>query len=155
MTIDYITAIAQGFPGVGVSCSGDPFNYVDIVWESGLPLPSKEALDAWITSNSSTTEIPKITVLAFRNRFTQQEKVAIDLASIDNPSADMSVRQLAATIRVMMADLASSTWVDLGRADTIAGVTNLETYGIIGSGRAQAILTTPPTPIEIAKLSTL
>lgn len=82
----------------------------------------------------------QITKLAFRNRFTVAEKVAIDLASIDNPAADMASRQQSASVRVSLADAAAATYIDLGREDTRVGVTMLETAGILGAGRAAAIL---------------
>jgi hypothetical protein len=82
----------------------------------------------------------QITKLAFRNRFTVAEKVAIDLASIDNPAADMATRQQSAAVRVSLADAAAATYIDLAREDTRAGVTLLETAGILGAGRAMAIL---------------
>jgi hypothetical protein len=151
MSMDYITAIGLGFPGVEASCFSDPNVYENIIWEAGLAMPSKETLDAWISSNGAMASQTKITVLAFRNRFTQTEKVTIDMASIDNPAASMPQRQLAASLRVMNADLAVASFVDLSRADTRAGVQQLETFGIIGTGRATAILDTPPTAIELAR----
>lgn len=150
MTMDYVTAIGLGFPGVEVSCYSDPTVYENVKWEAGLPMPSKEAIDAWIASNAHLVNKNKITVLAFRNRFTQAEKVAIELASLDNPSAPMQQRQLAAVLRVMAADLAVATFVDLNRPETRAGVQQLEAFGIIGPGRANEILNTPPTAIELA-----
>lgn len=147
----YIEAIGAGFPGVQCHAPGDGSVYEDIIWSAGLPLPSKETLDAWIASNAMSTDLSKITVLAFRNRFTQAEKIAIDLASIDNPTAAMQQRQMAAMLRVMNADIAVATFIDLSRADTRAGVQALEQYGIIGPGRASTILDTTPTAIELYK----
>lgn len=81
-----------------------------------------------------------ITVLAFRNRFTQAEKIAIDIASIDNPAASMAARQQQAAIRVSLADTAAANYIDLDRPDTRAGVTMLEEAGILTAGRALEIL---------------
>lgn len=146
----YLEAISQGFPLVQVSATGVGDLYENIVWEAGAALPSKETLDAWIVSN--VADISRhITVLALRNRFTTAEKVAIDLASIDNPAASPEQRQLSAMLRVMNADIAAATYIDLNRPDTRAGVQALETYGIIGPGRALQILDTPPTAIELYK----
>jgi hypothetical protein len=147
MAYTYIEAIGAGFPTVQAHSAGDL--YTDLVWDAGDPLPSQETLDSWILSNPQRTST-KITVLAFRNRFTQAEKVAIDLSSIDNPAAAMSARQLAASLRVMASDLTVATFVDLDRPDTRAGVQALETYGIIGAGRASIILDTPPTALEMS-----
>lgn len=138
----YFEAISKAFPTVQCHTSGDGTIYEEIVWDSGAPLPTKQTLDEWIASNPKTTLDNKVTVLAFRNRFTQAEKIAIDLASIDNPNGTTQQRQLAASLRVMNADLAVASFVDLSRADTIAGVQTLEAYGIIGQGRAAAILST-------------
>lgn len=143
----YVEAIAKGFPTVQVHAPGLGDVYEDIVWDAGAPLPSKETLDEWIAANPVSPD-RRITVLAFRNRFTQAEKVTLDLASIDNPSASMQQRQLSAALRVMQQDLNTATFIDLSRADTIAGVNSLETYGIIGAGRASQILNAPIQEIE-------
>ena len=146
--MDYITAIGLGFSGVEVSCFGDPSIYENIQWQGGEPLPSKETIDQWIESNRNISTDVKITVLAFRNRFTQAEKISIDLGSIDDPTASIEQRQLSAAIRVMNADLAVATYIDLSRADIQNGVNQLEAYGMIGSGRADQILTAPIQDIE-------
>jgi len=84
-----------------------------------------------------------VTRLAFRNRFTAAEKVMLEMASLDNPAATMAQRQQAAAIRVHLADVAASTFIDLGREDTRAGVQALEAGGLIGVGRALEILDAP------------
>jgi hypothetical protein len=117
---------------------------------------------AWVNAGNAPTEYTpplassatRITVLALRNRFTQTEKITIDMASIDNPSASSQARQLAASLRVMMSDLNVATFVDLSRPDTITGIQALETYGIIGAGRANEILTTDIQDIERAPENT-
>ena len=85
----------------------------------------------------------RITRLAFRNRFTQPEKVMLELAGLGDPAAPMPQRQQAAAIRVYLADVAASTFVDLARADTRAGVQALEAGGLLAAGRALAILDAP------------
>jgi hypothetical protein len=85
----------------------------------------------------------RITRLAFRNRFSQAEKVALELAALDDPAATLVQRQQAAAIRVHLADVSASTFIDLGRDDTRAGVQALETGGLIGAGRALEILDAP------------
>jgi len=145
---NYVEAIAVGFPGVQCHAFGDPFDYNNLVWSAGAPLPSKEALDAWIQANPRHTS-RRITVLAFRNRFSIVEKVAIDLASIDDPTAPTERRQMSAMLRVMGADSAAATAIELDRADTIQGVRMLEQFGIIGQGRANQILNNPIQAHEI------
>jgi hypothetical protein len=81
-----------------------------------------------------------ITPLAFRNRFTTAEKVAIELAALDSPAAEMSLRQQAAALRASLRDVESATFIDLDKADTRARVQGLESAGVIGEGRALEIL---------------
>ena len=150
--MNYIEAISIGFPNVQCHALGDGTDYNSIVWEAGAPLPSQATLDEWIAANNVTPS-RHITVLAFRNRFTTAEKIAIDLASLDNPTASSEQRQFSAMVRVFIKDLDVATFVDLDRNDTVVGVNTLETYGVIGSGRANTILTAPVTPIEIPMLS--
>jgi hypothetical protein len=115
---------------------------------------------AWVTAGNLPTEYTppigmpntKLTVLSLRNRFTQTEKITIDMASIDNPTATMQSRQLAAALRVMMSDLNVATFVDLSLPNTIQGIQDLETYGIIGPGRASEILTAPVQDFERANI---
>jgi len=85
----------------------------------------------------------KLTKLGFRSRFTQAEKTAIELASLDDPAAPMAQRAQAADIRVYLADVASATYIDPQRPETRAGVQALEAAGLIGAGRALQILDAP------------
>ena len=85
----------------------------------------------------------RITRLAFRNRFTQAEKVALELAALDNPAASTAQRQQAAALRSYLKDLDAATFVDLERPDTVAGVQSLGAAGLLAEGRAAAILTAP------------
>lgn len=90
----------------------------------------------------------RITRLAFRNRFTGGEKVAIEFACLDGPAAPMPQRLQAATLRANQADLAAATFVDLAREDTRAGVQMLEAAGLLAEGRALDILDAPILPEE-------
>lgn len=81
-----------------------------------------------------------VTKLAFRNRFKAAEKVAIELAAAHNPSAPALQQQLAAALRANLADQRDAKYIDLDRADTRAGVQQLETYTLIAAGRAAEIL---------------
>lgn len=85
----------------------------------------------------------RITRLAFRNRFTSAEKMALELAALDDPAATLAQRQQAAAIRVYLSDMNAATFIDLGRDDTRAGVQALEAGGLIGTGRALEILDAP------------
>lgn len=90
----------------------------------------------------------RITKLAFRNRFSQAEKVALEIAALDNPAASMQARTQAAALRVSQLDVAAATFIDLQRSDTRAGVLSLEVAGLLAPGRAAVILDTPPTDTE-------
>ncbi len=85
----------------------------------------------------------RLTKLGFRGRFTQAEKTAIELASLDDPAAPMAQRQQAADIRVYLADVAAATYIDPQHPETRAGVQALEAAGLLGAGRALQILDAP------------
>ena len=90
----------------------------------------------------------RITRLAFRNRFTSAEKVAIEFACLDDPAAPMPQRLQSAALRANQADLAAATFVDLLRPDTRAGVQMLEAAGLLAEGRALEILDAQILPEE-------
>lgn len=85
----------------------------------------------------------QITQLAFLNRFTDAEAITIDLASIGATTQ-------AASIRRYLNKVNAARFIDLSRPDTVSGVQALETAGLIGPGRADVILNTPPTSQELA-----
>jgi hypothetical protein len=89
-----------------------------------------------------------VTKLAFRNRFTAAEKVGIEIAAIDDPTATAARRQQAAALRVNQADQRDAIYIDLDRPATRAGVQQLESVGLIAAGRAAQILDTPIEPHE-------
>lgn len=79
----------------------------------------------------------RITKLAFKQRFTQGERIAI--------------REAAKTIPEVydFEDLVdSATFIDLQRSDTVTAVNAIEELGLIGKGRAVDILTAPIQDIE-------
>ena len=100
----------------------------------------------------SVAQDTRITRLAFRNRFTKAEKVMLELAALDDPAAPMAQRQQSAAIRVYLADVAASSFIDLADPGTRAGVQALEAGGLLAAGRATVILNAPVTPSE--RLST-
>lgn len=83
----------------------------------------------------------KITRLAFRNRFTGAEKVALYTA------AEANIQ-----LKIYLDDLAAATFIDIGRADTIASVNALVSAGLLTSDRAAAILTDPVQSDEVPVL---
>lgn len=152
MSYSYMQAIAIGFPDVQCHSFGNEKLYENIIWESGPSLPSKDVLDIWILSNTEILEdnIRKITVLAFRNRFSKMEKIKIEMASIDNPSLaiDDPTRLMAAALRVDLKDTDNATFIDLDNTSTREGVLTLEQYDIIDPGRALIILDSVILPNE-------
>lgn len=137
--MNYIEAISIGFPGVECHTFGDPFIYEDIIWDGGLSMPSKETLDAWLASNT-ITNVRRITPYALRQRFTVNEKIAVELAAIDVHTASAEQRQFSALIRVTLGDLQSAAFVDLNNPDVIGIIQLFESNGLIGTGRASEIL---------------
>lgn len=91
----------------------------------------------------------KITRRAFRDRFLPAEKVAIEIASIDDPNANSQERQISALMRVFKEDLANASYIDLSNPNVQSALEVFEQYGIIASGRALAIINTPVTIDEI------
>lgn len=74
-----------------------------------------------------------ITRLAFLNRFTDAEAIAIDLASI-------GATVQAAGMRRYLSKVNAATFIDLAMPDTRAGVQALEAGGVLAAGRATEIL---------------
>lgn len=86
-----------------------------------------------------------LTISQFRDRFTQDEKRAIYAAAAAVPDVRIWLDDLAAVTVVL--DPADQNvvlaGVDLTDPRTVAGVQGLEAAGLIGAGRAAAILTLP------------
>lgn len=83
-----------------------------------------------------------ITKLAFRSRFTKAEKTAIEMVAAGSGAT-------AAGLRADLADQRDAMYIDLKRADTIAGVQQLEAPTLLAAGRAAVILETPPNDVEV------
>lgn len=80
----------------------------------------------------AATPDSKITKLAFRNRFTFAEKVALE----DAAKTDTEVK-------VLLDDQAAAQYIDLDRADTAAGLDLLVTKGLLTQQRRDEILNAP------------
>lgn len=74
-----------------------------------------------------------ITKLAFMNRFSDGEAIALDLASIGSTVNTAAIRRYKEKIM-------AATFIDLDREDTRAGVMALESLGLLAVGRALIIL---------------
>ena len=79
----------------------------------------------------------RISRLAFKLRMTADERKAIRIAAESN-----------ADLYDFMDLLSDSTYIDLTRSETIAGIGQLETAGLIASGRGDEVLNTPVTQEE-------
>lgn len=79
----------------------------------------------------------RITRLAFLNRFTQPERLAIRTAA-----------KSSVAIEDYMAMVTEAKWIDLSRADTRAGVQAMETATLLSAGRALEILDAAVQPEE-------
>ena len=84
----------------------------------------------------------QITRLAFLSRFTDEEAIAIDLASI-------GATVEAAALRLYMAKVNAASFIDLNSQDTINGVNTLAAVGILTEERATEILTAPVQQHEL------
>ena len=113
-----------------------------------LHYPGAWRLSADQDEPAAPTLPQQLTRLAFRNRFTSAEKVALEIAALDDPAAAMPARQQAAAVRAYLADVAAATYIDLGREDLRSGVLALEAMGLLATGRALEILDTPIEPHE-------
>ena len=89
------------------------------------------------TPGAVTQANKKLTKLSFKQRMTQEERIAVREAAKTN-AAVYDFQDL----------LESATYVDLSRQDTIDGVNQLEQAGLLAAGRADEILTTPVHPAE-------
>lgn len=84
-----------------------------------------------------------ITVKALWQRATLQERIALEMASLDNPASTNEQRTFAAGIRVWIRMSDSLPYFDLAEQSNRVGIQALETYGILGAGRATEILDAP------------
>ncbi len=96
-------------------------------WQYGTyaPEPAPEVVDM------------RITKLAFKQRFTAEERILIREAAAVNPQI------------YDFEDLVNAaTYIDLSRTDTIAAVNAIEQAGLIEGGRAVEIISHPINEIE-------
>lgn len=82
----------------------------------------------------------RLTVLQFRQRFTLQEKAAIEFAAIDDPTAPAQQRQQSAMLRAVLADQAAAEFIDLADASTVEGVQLLVQADLLTEQRGAEVL---------------
>ena len=90
----------------------------------------------WEVTPADIPVCTRMTVYAFLRRFTNDESVAIDLASYGDTPA-------AAGVRRYMSLVTNALSIDLSLAELRDGVNALEATGILAEGRATEILDTP------------
>ena len=116
-------------------------NWVDGVPEQGdlyrMILNGATAESVWYSPQSTT----KITQLAFLNRFTDDEAVDIDLASLGNTRE-------AALLRRYLQKVAAASHIDLSRADLAEDLQKLVEFNLLTPERKQTILTAPVLETE-------
>lgn len=92
----------------------------------------------------------KLTRMAFRRRFTEDEKTDIEYAALDIPTASVLNRKRAAALRVYLQDVIAAEYVDLKDPYVRGGLTKIEQLGLLAPGRAAIIGDTVPQPSELA-----
>lgn len=122
----------------------------------GEPSSTEDAPPADIDKYAPPVEVPTqapgprlITEFAFRDRFTTDENIRLELASLHNPSAPSQLQMFAARLRAAEKKLQAANFVDLDHPDTQESVPALETplppplQTILAPGRAREILDAP------------
>lgn len=98
----------------------------------------------FVKSPTQAITSTKITQLAFLNRFTDDEAVDIDLAS-------MGTTRDAALLRRYLQKVNAATHIDLSRTDLAEDLQKLVTFNILTQERVTTILTSPIQDHEIYK----
>jgi hypothetical protein len=128
-------------PNIEILSGGEVVNTI----VASVEFAEEQHPGAWRIAADQTGAEPaedlRITRLAFLDRFTDAEAVAIDLASL-------GVTVQAAGLRRYLHKVNSAQHIDLARADLQTGVQALEAAGLLTAGRAEQILTAPITDVE-------
>ena len=131
-TLGYDACVETNEAGIGWTYDGETF--------TAPPQPEPEPEPV----------LPRhITRLAFLQRITMNEHVAIELASETDASMPIDVRIRGATLRKMLQLVNAASWIDLDRPDTREMVMQLEQMGLLAPGRALEILDNEILPIEV------
>lgn len=96
-----------------------------------------EIPDGAVASDEPNEQSTKVTKLAFRNRFTFAEKVAIETAA-----------ETDAAVRVLLKDQDAASFIDLKRKDTYDGLQILVNKNLLESQRPAEILSLSIQPEE-------
>lgn len=142
-TTGITTRASDGYIVDPAQFENDPERASYLAWIAGGNVPVTPAEYNEMQGN-------RITKFAFRNRFTVEEKVALEIAMLDQPTSTQEHRNISAILRVFMKDLENAQFVDLTRADIQQGVMFLVTLGIVTAERGAEILNTPIEDHELA-----
>lgn len=130
---DQLQLVRETYPEYELIEVEEGKNYEGYTYVNGVFLPPPEA--------AKQSGI-RITRLAFLTRFTDEEAINIDLASI-------GATVEAAGIRRFLKKVDAASFIDLSDPDTISGVKLLEQIGFLLPGRADVILQAPVAPREL------
>jgi len=137
-----------------IDLSQDQIPILGAIFEQVIDITSlnPQPIVGWLYDGSNIYNSTwKITKLAFESRLTTAEEAGIigfALANYNN-TGNPTLQGQALTIFALLRRQSNATYVDLQRSDTIAGVNALVSFGLLTSGRATTILTTPPALSEI------
>jgi hypothetical protein len=111
---------------------------------------------AWIDMGNSpktvyeaVIETAIVTKLAFRNRFSIEEKVKIELLTENAPDDTQELKTLRAGLKVFMEDMSQAEFIDLKSEGVQMAIGLMVKYEVITSERGEVILTSPILPHEI------
>lgn len=107
---------------------------------------------AWVVRLNPPAPVvkPWITLLAFRKRFTAEERALLERKSLDDPAGTELQRNRAAAVRAWFSDLAAAGRADLSDPDVRTPVMQMETLNWIATGRSMQILDAPIQQVERA-----
>jgi hypothetical protein len=120
-----------------------------------VAVPAGDAGPGWGWDGVQFTAPPprnlgtKLSKLAFRNRFTLEEREDMELAAVNPASGTAAARRKAARQRVIRDDILAADRIDLASPRITGAVQKLVEDGIITQARATEILTTPVTESEL------
>ena len=113
----------------------------------------------WVNAGNHPTEIQQIshdrrciTKLAFRYRFTTQERIGIEYASTSQDADTHDVALFRAALRVYLEDLNNADFIDLSSETLGQAMSQLVQFGLVTAERADEILTDPIQPDEVCEV---
>lgn len=136
------TTAAPASMSVAATIGAPRANWTGAAW---VLVPYAEPPQQAVPPKSSA----RVSVLAFRRRFTRAERAAIEWAAVDRADLSLTLRQQAAALRATLADQAAATFIDLADPDTVEGVQRLAAMAILTPARAAEIITASIQPEEL------